>query len=55
MRRDRKGYLEERQRVQEKEYSTGYSRVPGERCSRVEKETRAAQREKEAIFLGEFF
>jgi hypothetical protein len=57
MRRERKGKLlrGETDSTGGSKCSLGYRRVHGGQCSRAERESRAAQREKEAIFLGEFF
>jgi hypothetical protein len=38
-----------------REYSAGYSRVPGELYSRVERESRAAQRGRQGQFYWEHF
>ena len=56
MRRERKGKLlkGETDRTGESAVEE-YSKVRGEQCSRVQRESRAAQREKEAGLPGEFY
>jgi hypothetical protein len=55
-REERKGkLLRERQTNRRREYSTGYSRVYGEQCSRVERESRAAQRRRRRQLYWESF
>lgn len=51
MRREGKGrYLRERQTAQEEEGTVQeHRRVPGQQCSGVKGESRAAEREKEAV------
>ena len=50
-RRERKGTAQE----EEESAAQGYSRVRGEQCSGVERESGAAEREEEEVLPGEFY